>query len=548
MTHCSGEKKTCEYQQSSYFTLVPRRLNRRRGSKTRSARQPTSVKGRATRIVLIIGCSLCLIGCCGYFLLKSYLHSDKFRVLIGQVVGDVIGAEAKFEAFEWRGMSVSTGGFRAEGSNTVKSLNADDLMAQISLFKILKGEWFIENLQLARLQADIMVGEKPLRGAVVASKEPSMQFPAKSGPPAHDQNSKEGMLTRVLPSRARLQSFEVSRLELNIHTQGGLVEISDGLLQATRRPGHKHSYDFSLSDATVDTPWLDDSVKLSSVKGKYADKNFYIHDSSAQVFDNGLLSLGGQLSEDHYDWYGSLEGIGVDELVAEDWKKRLSGVLSAEFKVQSKKNGFNTRGETTLSKGVLTALPVLDRIAAYTNTNRFRQLRLAECGFKFSSMHRKDATGTFVRIELRDIILVSEGLVRVTGDLVINDGNLEGDFRVGIVPGLLAHIPGAETKVFERWEKGLRWAPLRLTGTIEQPKEDLSDRIIAAAGERIIELIPETGGKTLGLLGEKTSNLPKAAVDIGSDLIDRGDDALERGTDALREGVDDALDLIPGFN
>ncbi|MDG1358636.1 MAG: hypothetical protein P8P36_10620 [Akkermansiaceae bacterium] len=490
-----------------------------------------------------------LITFCGYLLFKSYLHSDKFRVLIGQVVSGVIGADTKFEAFEWRGMSVSTGGFRAEGSNTVKSLHADDLRARIRLLSVLRGEWFIENLQLAQLQADVVVGDQPARGDIEFGTESRMDLPPESEPkhtPEHKR--KKGFLDRVLPSRARLQSFEVSRLELKVHTQGRVVELADGLLRATRRTGHKHSYDFSLSDATVETPWLVAPMKLRSVKGKYADKNLYIHDSSSQLFSNGQLSLSGQLAKDHFEWHGTLENIGVDELVAEDWKKRLSGVLSSEFKVQSKKNGFSTRGEITLSKGVLTALPVLDRIAAYTNTNRFRQLRLTECGLKYSSMHRKDSTGTHVRIELSDIVLVSEGLVRVMGDLVIDGGNLDGDFRVGIVPGLLAHIPGAETKIFERGEKGLRWAPLRITGTVEQPKEDLSERMIAAAGERIIELIPETGEKTLELLGEKASDLPKAAVDIGSELIERGDDALERGTDALREGVDNVLDLIPGFN
>ena len=152
-----------------------------------------------------------------------------------------------------------------------------------------------------------------------------------------------------------------------------------------------------------------------------------------------------------------------------------------------------------------------------------------------------------MRIELSDIVLVSEDLVRVMGDLVIDNGKLNGEFRVGIMPGLLAHIPGAETKVFEYGEKGLRWAPLRITGTIDKPNEDLSERIIAAAGERIIELIPETGEEVLRLAQDQAVELPEAVINISGEMLEQGDEVLKEGIDVLREGVDSALDLIPGL-
>ncbi|NLT72186.1 MAG: hypothetical protein GXX91_16040, partial [Verrucomicrobiaceae bacterium] len=36
-----------------------------------------------------------------------------------------------------------------------------------------------------------------------------------------------------------------------------------------------------------------------------------------------------------------------------------------------------------------------------------------------------------------------------------------------------------------------RWAPLRLSGTTADPKEDLSARLVAAAGESLLDELPD---------------------------------------------------------
>ncbi|MGB2403361.1 MAG: hypothetical protein ACPIA7_08115, partial [Akkermansiaceae bacterium] len=436
-------------------------------------------------------------------MLHSYMRGDKFRVLISQLVGDTIGANVEFNSLEWQGLKVRTDGFRAEGSKSLRSAYANDLTANMGLLPLFRGEWLIENLQIAELYADLDLSKDQ------GSSDTEMRFESDQLPHTENHDQK-GFLGAMLPDRSSLQSLEVSKLRLKVRTRSGAVELTDGLLSATERPSQKHSYGFMLSDALIHTPWIDGPIYLNTAKGKYVDERLSLHQSSSRIFGNGQLSLSGQLNKGGYEWFGILEGIDVEKLIVEDWKKRLSGVLRTEFNLQTEQNGFKTRGRLMINNAVLTALPVLDRVAAYTNTNRFRRLRLTECQLKYESEHGVHGNGEHVRIELSDIVLVSEGLVRVMGYLLIDDGKLDGEFRVGIMPGLLAHIPGAETKVFEHGERGLRWAPLRITGTIDRPQEDLSERILAAAGERIIELIPETGEKVLKLAQDKAVELPEA--------------------------------------
>ena len=91
-------------------------------------------------------------------------------------------------------------------------------------------------------------------------------------------------------------------------------------------------------------------------------------------------------------------------------------------------------------------------------------------------------------------------------------------FRLGLAPGTLASIPGAETDVFLPGERGLLWTTWRLSGTLDDPQEDLTDRLIAAAGMRMFDQLPETGEKVIkfthSLLGEPSSKTIEKVVKL----------------------------------
>ena len=89
---------------------------------------------------------------------------------------------------------------------------------------------------------------------------------------------------------------------------------------------------------------------------------------------------------------------------------------------------------------------------------------------------------------------------------------------------------------------------MRITGTLDDPKEDLTDRLVAAAGMRMFELIPESGEKvikfTRGVIGE----IPEETLDKG---IRKGVEIIHKGGKTVRKvsGIlDDVLGsgLLPG--
>jgi hypothetical protein len=167
-------------------------------------------------------------------------------------------------------------------------------------------------------------------------------------------------------------------------------------------------------------------------------------------------------------------------------------------------------------------------------------------------------------LRLTDLVLASEGLMRVEGRLTKDRSDrLDGEFRVGLTPGTLSLIPGAETKVFLPGPRGLLWTTVRISGTTTDPEEDLTERLILAAGLRMFEILPETGEQVLRFSQEAVDPElmrevlgENGLIERGEDLIDRGKglldgegDVIDEASDVLREGaglIDLGRDLFGG--
>lgn len=483
------------------------------------------------RILALLLICVILAGFGLYAWLKSYLHSDDFRIFMSEVVGDAIGAEAQFELFEWQGMDARTAQFVSENGDVIRGLKADGVQATVGLGGIRRGVWEISNVRVNQL--DILIDTATAKEDADDNDEPVAQS---SGSETASDDS--GFLSGLLPDRAELNSIEMTSVNMKLNTAGGKLRAQDMGARIDASPS-SGVYDIQLAGGMVDTDWFGSRIDLVSARGKWRAGRIFLTDAKAKVYDRGHLTLNGELEGSEFGFFGTLTQVRAEELVPPDWQKRIMGDVNTKFKVLSGSEHTVLRGKVQVKNGVLTALPVLDTIAAYSNTRRFRRLVLSEANFKFW----KEGD----RLDINEIVLASEGLVRVVGNMKVNKGTIDGRFKVGIVPGTLSHIPGAETKVFLRGEKGMLWAPLHITGTLDDPKEDLTKRMIAAAGERMFELVPETGKMALKFAHDSAVQLPTKGVDAAGKILE-GDPigAAEEGADIIQKGVGGLFDLIPG--
>ena len=104
--------------------------------------------------------------------------------------------------------------------------------------------------------------------------------------------------------------------------------------------------------------------------------------------------------------------------------------------------GPQLKGSLRLSNGELTALPVLDQIAVFTRTQQFRRLTLTNASGDFEQQGEQ--------LRVTKFIAESEGLIRMEGAFTVEAGMIDGAFLVGVTPGSLQWLPGAQGQGLHR--------------------------------------------------------------------------------------------------
>jgi hypothetical protein len=455
----------------------------------------------------------------GYWSLKNYLHSDGFRKLLSAKVSQAVGMEGEFSPFRWDGLAVDTGSFEATGPGLIASLYADRLHTEVNLSGVRRGVWDLDGATVSHVEINFDARTRPQSAApaVPASDiwEPRKK-PAKAG---------------WLP-----QEVEISSLDLRNVVAKGLLDEGEiraaGMQIHLDRAGGPRAYRGSVLGGSIRLPFaLLPEARLDRVRFRYRNGDVFVTDATARVFKDGRLEASGEwnIKEKRYAFEGGINGVKCDEFLSPDWAKRLTGTAATSVIVQSSStgDGLLANGTLTISNGVLTALPMLDALAAYADTRRFRVLSLTEA--------KTDWRWQRGVLTFSNLVLSSEGLVRLEGTIAIRGRDLDGSFRLGLAPGTLASIPGAETVVFQPGERGLLWSPLRITGTLDEVHEDLTDRLTAAAESRMFEIIPETGERVLkytrSILGDGQT------LQKGVEVIDKTTNTLGQAADTLIGGV-----------
>lgn len=481
----------------------------------------------------LAGAGLLVVGAFGgYIGLRSYLHSEAFRSFLSAQVGKSIEAKSEFAPFHWNGLSVSTDRFTASDGPVMRNAEARGLRTEISLNKVSQGLWLIPEAYVQQIEVELDVrGKEPVKDAPPPKEvvEQVVQTKPKRG---------------WLPTEVELSKLNVARSKVTMHHNAGDL-IFDGMSWDVVADGGPKSFRIKARDGELRHPFQPmGTLFLNDADLRVKPDRIYIQEMSGRMFSTGTINLSGEigLAEREFDMEGTAKSLRCDEILPEDWKQRLRGKVDADFHAHGSKGEARISANVEIRDGVLTALPLLDTLAAYADTERFRLLNLSEAKFSF-----RQERG---RRSYSDIVIASEGLVRVEGRIDEVDKQLDGTFRVGIVPGVLAHIPGAEEKVFLPGERGLLWTTVRITGTWENPKEDLSDRMVLAAGMRMIEVLPETGEKVLKFSKKLISDPKTGEVIKGvTEEVQKGLEQLQDGKvlDKAADAVEKAGDLLDIF-
>lgn len=452
-------------------------------------------------IILLV---LCLFGAAVFYLsVRGYLHSEGFRRLLSEKASSAAKVTGEFTPFRWEGLAVDAEGFQATGQGIIRELRIDGLHTEVGMGGLRRGVWEIRNARMRRVALSVDASQAD------ASPEPAAAGSGTGFPETREKSK------GWFPREVELQGLELGELELSARLEQGPFTAS-GMKVEVKPDGGRRSFRAEVSGGIIKLPFeLLPEARLDEARLRYQDAAVFLTHLSAAAWKDGRLDASGEWDRAtrRFSFEGNVSGVNCEDLLSETWAKRVIGVLSSDFAADNFSGKPVARGRLVLHNGTLTALPVLDMLAAYADTRRFRVLPLSEA--------RADWRWEKERIDFTDIVIASDGLARLEGRVTIRGQELAGTLRLGLVPGTLASIPGAETDVFTPGERGLLWAPIHLTGTLDKPREDLGDRLLAAAGLRMLETLPETGEKVIKFTRSVLGDHPSRTVQKGVELIEK---------------------------
>jgi hypothetical protein len=398
--------------------------------------------------------------------LIAYLHGPEFARFVNARLSETLHAEVECAPLHFDGFDVFCDGVKARGyeGSPFAEARVEQVRARFSLRRFWERVWEVEHIKVDRLTLQ-------LDGTRLAAPQAQPRKPETRNP-----KPERGWL----PNRMEVNTAKITDFTLEWGngpaTSGALRGVA---IEAKPAEGGWSVHGEGGELVTAGLPPLD----VVSLQVRQRGTELFVNEARFNARSGGSAVATAEIDfEKAIDVRAQIDGIDLSPFLDGDWRARLHGKLTGDIRVQSPLPSAGppvVSGSLRMANGMVEALPVLDQIALFTRTQQYRQLPLTRVSGDF----RRDAQ----RLEVTKLAAESEGRLRVEGSFTIVQRQIDGTFQVGVPPGSLAWLPGSQEKVFTTARDGYVWTPMRLTGPVDAPTEDLTGRLITAAGDTVIE-------------------------------------------------------------
>jgi len=465
--------------------------------------------------------------------IEGFLRGDGCREMLARQIGDAAHARCELEPVTWSGWNAysARASLEPEGAAGWRRIEADVLQASLDWSGVRRGVWHVPEINLDWLRLSMGDGAKPKvsgSGASPGSRDAEKAAPD-SGTPA--------WMRRWLPTRTEIGEVDVRRFDLKPSGQGEGVTV-DAVHIKARPAADEGAWKVNGEDGRVLVPGIAEAFRLGGATARFDAKSFVLDDAMARWLGESEVTARGEVpfaADQGWGFSGRVTGLDLRHVLSDAWKPKLGGVAEGDYEVSGRPGGaVLSKGKLRVKNGVVQSLALLERVADFTHTERFRRVVLDQAA--------GDVEAQGARMRVRNLVLQSNGLIRVEGDLSIDGRMLDGSLRVGVSPGTLRWMPGAQNHVFTDANAGkvpgFLWTHVRVSGTIDSPTEDLSNRLLAAMGQAVLIDAPmqvlETGLDGIGRAGGSAVPAGKSVIEGGKDVIKGAGEAAGKGLDALK--------------
>lgn len=447
-------------------------------------------RGRRTRSWLVVAVpavlvALLLLVVGARWWLDRFLCGEDFRRFLERKTSAALQAEARLQPLRWNGAEVYTAGLGVRGSpgGPLTAFDADQVRASFDLGALWRRVWRVETLDVERIAARL--GDDPS-----AKEAPDQPRPEQVGPPGSDRHP----LASLLPDRMEVGELRIADFSLGWH--GG--QLAGTRLRAGMH-GDVRTWEMEGTGGKLSQTGLP-GVTLEDFAVRTTREAVFITRASGRPDGGGRLELSGTqaLTGDRaVNLTVSLDGAPVGPFLPPDWRGRLQGKANARAQVTGSPGDarrWRASGHLDLREGQLEALPVLDQLAVFSASGRYRR----------AAVQRGSADFTWSpdSFRVQNLVLESDGLLRVEGGFSVRDRQIDGTFRVGVAVSSVRWVNRLGAAVFDLPQReGYAWTTMHVTGPVDHPREDLTARLATSIGESVVRKAQQGSGAVLDTAG-----------------------------------------------
>lgn len=419
---------------------------------------------------------------------RSYLRGAAFRDRVTAEISRNLKAEATVDLLRWEGSSAYTDRFSATGYQDASfgsaALSGFRAHLELSGAQLRRGVWKIPQITINQADLDFSETEK-LAGTFPAGAKPVAESSGTSSP-----KSSPGFLRGLIPDRIEIDTVRINNLNLLWREGKGAKSEVIGMQAVLTPTASLDACKVELHGGSLRRAGQE-KLEVDHIDFRFKNGDIFLSEALLRTEAGAEVRLEGDITRGSKGKPGSIllrasvERLQAQEVVADAWTQKVRGDLRISAKIEgdpARPDEISQTGTITLDKGMLEAFPVLETLATYTGSERFRRLAL-----------RDGASARFKRIGTRTVVeqidVQSDGLARLTGNLQVDGKALSGKLRLGVIPGGVSWLPGAEQSVFLVTENGYLWTDINLSGTVDAPANDLVPKLASAGVKTAIDTL-----------------------------------------------------------
>ncbi len=427
-----------------------------------------------------------------------FLGNETFRQEMNRQTNTALKLDGEWMPFRLDGWTLRSDGY--DGSGVFESyrihVRAEQLSFQINWRALLRRKWDIDPVEVQKLKIVITSHSEP------ASPPTPPTPPTLPPPPSFPKAA-----ALFIPQTVDIREIILADTSVTLETSRGEKYQLNQIKAACMSDGHGR-WSTAISSATFLPPqrlsWNLNSARLMGNLERMTLEHSEWFGKTA-----GIVKISGQLITDAQpDAELKLEGRGIPvaSIVPIDWKSFFEGAVDGDATARFDLNGLELKGEATGKDIQLIGVPILRSMQLATGIREWTELPLNTAWAKFTYTDIENNHD----LQIESSIFESSNLTRLEGDLRIRNNQLTGTYQVGLSPRVVAKIPGAEMTVFTLNQNGYHWAqpPMTLSGSMDDPKEDLSPRLKSAVFDAVEQKINEGVNRGVDLLKSLIDRVP----------------------------------------